>query len=206
MKTTERQQAIERYSKRIQQLGPVVQALGWRNHEQQQLRFKIIAEGLPQLEGASILDIGCGFGDLYNYLAPQVTPEKYIGCDISSEVLHVARTRYPDVRFDLRDVLEMPYPEQSIDYVCISGIFNHRIDDNENFLKQMLKTAYRICKRGLAVNMTTNQVDFRDETLYYFSPESVLRFSRTLSKRVAIRQDYPLYEFTAFIYRESSTQ
>lgn len=203
MKPSERQQAIERYAERIQRFGPVVQALGWRDQAQQQLRFDIMFEGLVLRDTASILDIGCGFGDFYQYLVSQGATPRYVGCDISPEVLNVARNRYPDVQFELRDVIEDPYPDKSFDYVCISGIFNHRLDDNENFLRKMLSTAYRTCSRGVAANMTTDRVDYQDNHLYYFNPESVLSYCLTLTPRVALRQDYPLYEFTTFVYRET---
>ena len=106
------------------------------------------------------------------------------------------------MQFDERDILERSYPENSFDYVCISGIFNHRLTDNEGFLKRMLSAAYRTGVRGVAANMTTDRVDYRDDELYYFNPERVLRFCLSLSRRVFLRHDYPLYELTVFIYRE----
>ncbi|HXG54325.1 MAG TPA: methyltransferase domain-containing protein [Vicinamibacterales bacterium] len=202
MKPAERQHVVDRYAERLGRLGPVVQALGWRDETQQELRFKVMADGLTHLEGASVLDIGCGFGDFFGYLRGRGHALRYVGCDLSPDVLEVARGRHPGVTFEVRDVLAQPFPAGSFDYVCMSGIFNHRLSDNEGFLRQMLGTAFATCAAGAAANMTTSYVDYEDPHLYYFSPEDVFRHCQTLTRRVALRHEYPLYEFTVFLYRD----
>lgn len=206
MKPVERQHVIDRYAERLGRLGPVVQALGWRDQVQQQLRFSVLAEGLPHLDGASLLDIGCGFGGLFESLRGRGVRVRYVGCDISPDVLDIARARHPDVTFELRDVLDDPYPAGTFDYVCMSGIFNYRLADNDGFLQQMLSAAYATCTRGVGANMMTDHVDYRDEHLHYFSPEQVLRFCQTLTRRLALRHDYPLYEFTVFLYHDDGSR
>ncbi len=204
MKPAERQRVIDRYATRLGELGPVVQALGWRDEAQQELRFRIMSEGMPALAGASVLDIGCGFGDFYGYLRRRGHDVTYVGCDLSPDVLGVARSRYPGVNFEVRDVLEQPYLERSFDYVCMSGIFNHRIEDNEGFLRHMLATSFRTCAKGTVANMTTDFVDYQDAHLFYFSPEAVFRHCRSLTRRLALRHEYPLYEFTIFLYTDAA--
>lgn len=205
MKPAERQHVIDRYAERLGRMGPVVQALGWRDEAQQRLRFQVMTEGLRDLEGASVLDIGCGFGDFCDYLRGHGHHGRYVGCDLSPDVLEVARSRHPDVTFERRDVLEHPFQASSFDYVCMSGIFNHRLSDNEGFVRQMLGAAFAACVTGVAANMTTSYVDYQDPHLYYFSPDAVFRHCQTLTRRVALRHDYPLYEFTVFLYRNGTT-
>lgn len=204
MKPSERQHVVDRYAERLGRLGPVVQALGWRDEEQQDLRFQVMVEGLRELDGASVLDIGCGFGDLYRYLKAGGHDVRYTGCDLSSDVLDVARARHPGVTFEVRDVLERPYPTRSFDYVCMSGIFNHCLSDNDGFLHRMLAVSFESCAKGVAANMTTDYVDYQDAHLHYFNPEAVFCYGRTLTRRVALRHDYPLYEFTVFLYRDGT--
>lgn len=203
MKPAERQDVIDRYADRLKRLGPVVQALGWRDDAQQQLRFSVIADGLSGVGGGSVLDVGCGFGDFRAYLEQRGLQVNYVGCDVSPDVLEVARARHPDGAFELRDILDNPYPPGSFDYVCLSGLFNHRLADNDAFLHRMLAAAFAACTRGVSANMTTDYVDYRDEHLHYFSPERVFHFGQTLTRRVALRHDYPLYEFTIFLYRDA---
>ena len=204
MNSLERQHVVDRYAERLGRLGPVVQALGWRDTAQQELRFKVMVDGMRSLRGASVLDVGCGFGDFFDYLHAGDHAVRYTGCDLSPDVLAVARTRHPELTFEERDILERPYPSQAFDYVCMSGIFNHRIADNVSFLRSMLAAGFDSCSKGVVANMTTSYVDYEDAHLFYFSPEDVFRHARTLSKRVAIRHDYPLSEFTLFIYRDDT--
>jgi SAM-dependent methyltransferase len=204
MNQAERQHVIDRYAERLGRLGPVVQALGWRDQAQQELRFRVMADGMRSVDGASVLDVGCGFGDFYDYLTAAGHDVRYTGCDLSPDVLAVARERHPELTFEQRDILDRPHPSRSFDYVCMSGIFNHRISDNDAFLRAMLAAAFDTCSTGVVSNMTTSYVDYQDAHLYYFSPEDVFRQARTLSKRVALRHDYPLYEFTLFIYRDDT--
>jgi 2-polyprenyl-3-methyl-5-hydroxy-6-metoxy-1,4-benzoquinol methylase len=44
------------------------QALGWRKKNEQLLRFKMLI-GLNKLNDCSVLDIGCGTGDLLEYFS-----------------------------------------------------------------------------------------------------------------------------------------
>lgn len=52
----------------------------------------------------NILDISCGTGDLLNELS-----EKYnvIGSDISKEMIHIAKRKYPDIEFYVSDMAEL---------------------------------------------------------------------------------------------------
>ena len=50
--------------------------------------------------------------------------------------------------------------------------------------------------------MMTAYVDFREDRLFYYSPEEIFRFSKTLTKRVLLRHDYPLFEFTVYLYKD----
>lgn len=201
MKPEEKQHVIDRYAERLRRLGPEVEALGWRDRAQQELRFAVLAAGSGIRSGQSVLDIGCGFGDLYDYLTSQGIEVDYTGCDISPDVLSVARERHGALKFEQRDVLTEPYADGTFDHVFASGIFNFRLTDNESFLHAMLRAAFRMSAGSVCANMMTDQVDFRDEQLHYYSPESVLAFCRTLSRSVVLRHDYPLYEFSVFIYR-----
>ena len=191
--------AIKRYEERIKRLGPTVQALGWKDIDQQRLRFSILA-GIADLDGKSILDVGCGFGDFYGFLISHGKEVDYTGIDISLEALSIAKDRYPDARFEERDILSGD-SEKRFDYVVESGVFNHVLLDNETFARAMLRTMFNVSNHGVAVNMLTDYVDYKEDHLYYYNPEAYFRYCKTLSKLVTLRHDYPLYEFTLYVYR-----
>jgi SAM-dependent methyltransferase len=201
MRPEEKQQAIDRYAARLAKLGPTAQALGWRDSAQQRLRFDVLASLARLQSGNSILDIGCGFADLYDYLREHDIDVEYTGCDLVPEVLAVARCRHDGLTLEQRDVLEQPYAKTSFDHVFISGIFNHHLRDNVEFLERMLRSAFETSRLSVCANMTTDRVDYRDEHLFYFAPADVLNSCLSLTRHVALRHDYPLYEFSVFLYR-----
>ena len=62
-----------------------------------------------------------------------------------------------------------------------------------------------MCRSGIAFNLITDQVDFREPQLFYADPTETLDFCRrALSRHVVIRHDYPLYEYTTYVYRSAA--
>lgn len=199
MNPQEKVETIKRYTERFAKAGPTVQVLGWRDQAQQALRFDVLA-GIGDFDGKSVLDVGCGFGDFADYLQGHGRRCRYVGVDINPTLLEVARRRHPELRFEERDLLAQPLDER-FDYVVESGVFNHRLSDNETFAQRMLAAMYATCRLGVAANLMSDRVDYRDDDLYYFHPEAYLHYGSGLSPYVTIRHDYPLYEFTLYIYR-----
>ena len=67
MKQESIKEVVERYQKRLQKHGKTFESLQSGSKEHQSLRFNI-QKNLGIENGDSVLDIGCGLGDFYNYL------------------------------------------------------------------------------------------------------------------------------------------
>jgi len=197
----EKREIISLYETRLKEHGDSVQTMGWRNREKQYLRFKILSE-IGDLNGAKILDIGCGFGDFHQYLINENMKVDYTGYDISPKIIDVAKSKYPEVKFRVKDILREEISEK-FDYVFESGILNKRISNNIGYAKKMIARMFGLCKNGVALNMMTNYIDYREDYLYYYSPEKIFGFCKNLSKWIVLRHDYPLYEFTIYLYKKS---
>ena len=74
-------------------------------------------------EGASVLEIGCGTGDLLHALRPR----RGLGIDLSPRMVEIARGKYPDLEFAIGDVEALTLEEQ-FDYVVLSDLVGH-LDD-----------------------------------------------------------------------------
>jgi ubiquinone/menaquinone biosynthesis C-methylase UbiE len=94
----------------------------------QNVRFNIIKEiGINSND--SILDVGCGFGDLLTFLKETINYQgKYTGIDITPEFLIECRKRYPDYDFREMDILEDSIYDMW-DYVVLTGTLNIKIGE-----------------------------------------------------------------------------
>lgn len=199
MDEKEKADIIRLYEDRLEKYGVSVKTMGWRNTTQQKLRFKILSE-IGDLNGKHILDVGCGFGDFYDYLDQSGLYTLYHGIDISPKIIDSARNRRKGLLVEVRDILTDELNER-FDYVFESGILNKRISDNYAYAQDIITNMYRVCNEGIAFNMMTDYVDFQEDYLFYYSPEKIFSFCKGLSKFVVLRHDYPLYEFTVYMYK-----
>ena len=196
----EKNETIKRYNERLEMYGDDPRSLGWLNGRQH-IRFKVLSE-IADLNNCTILDLGCGFGDLCGFLKRNYKVD-YTGYDINNNLLEIAKKKYPDARFDVKDIL-MGQIIEKFDYIISSGVFNFRLSDNTSFTKKMLKKMFEMCDKGVAVDFITDYVDYRNEDLHYTNPEDMFSFCKTLSKRVTIRNDYMPFEFCVYIYKNDS--
>jgi SAM-dependent methyltransferase len=91
---------------------------------------------------ARVLEIGCGPGTIVPYL-PQ---SGYLGFDLSSEYIEVARRRFPRAEFVCERVSGFSIAQRgSFDVVIAVGIVHH-LDDAE--AKQLFQIAYDALKSG----------------------------------------------------------
>lgn len=201
MNAKDKEQTIKRYEECLLKFGRSVKTMGWRDEEQQKLRFVILSE-IGDLQSRKILDVGCGFGDLYFFLLKRGIKVNYTGYDISPKIIELARKNYPKLKLEIKDIL-VDSVNEKFDYVFSSGIFNYRISNNLKFAREMIRRMFDISKLGIAVNMVTNYVDYKEKYLFYYSAEEMFKFAKGLSRYVILRHDYPLYEFTIYIYKKS---
>ena len=71
-------------------------------------------------DGARVLEIGCGRGDLLAALKPSYG----VGIDYASEMVSQAQARYPDLVFHVADVHELELEGQKFDFIVLSDVIN----------------------------------------------------------------------------------
>ena len=82
----------QRYRQRYEDHGYSPRTLGW-NKDRQAIRFQSLSS-LFDLKDASVLDIGCGFADLYTFLKDNdQAPADYLGIDLVPELTEEAIRR-----------------------------------------------------------------------------------------------------------------
>lgn len=196
----------ELYAKRIHQFGEDPRALYWKGYYEQLLRLQILAEIEPHWGNQSILDVGCGFCDLIEVLRARGFCGRYVGVDVTHEVLQFAYRRHSDLEILKRDILENPLSEQ-FDYVMASGTFNLKFcEDMPGFVSVMLQTMFEHSIVGVAVNYLSTYVDFQQPRAYHTDPGRIFAEAKKLTRRVLLRHDYMPWEFTLYLYRNDHTQ
>ncbi len=94
----------------------------------------------PDLNGKSILDLGCGYGWHCKY-AIECGAEKALGIDLSEKMINEAnkRNNEPKIKYMICAVDDYDYPANSYDCV-ISNLVLHYIEDIESIFKKIHQT------------------------------------------------------------------
>jgi SAM-dependent methyltransferase len=195
------------YAESLAKHGVDARAVGWGDEGSHRLRFDKLAEVLPAgVTPVDVADLGCGYGALFDYLDERLGPAltRYVGYEISSEMASVARERLRDPR---AFVLETAEPTEQVDYSFACGPFNVKLDASERdwdaYVKGQLRALAATSRAGLAFNLLTTAVDWRDSKLFYADPDAYLEFCRReLSPDARLIDDYPLYEWTILVRLE----
>jgi SAM-dependent methyltransferase len=82
--------------------------------------------GLKQVNGKSVLEVGCGAGDLLR-VAATFQPKELYGVDQSAEAIEMARRHLKgiDVDLDVAPVSALPFPGKSFDMVFVMFELQH---------------------------------------------------------------------------------
>ncbi|MEM7300511.1 MAG: class I SAM-dependent methyltransferase [Pseudomonadota bacterium] len=193
-----KEQLGKHYDRLVEQHGLSSQSAQWADKESHWKRLSVLCEISQDLPKSSVLDVGCGVGELLQYLVSEADFKgSYTGLDVSRKAVEAARLRHPDDRFECQDISET-HSVGPHDYVVLCGIFNNRMGDEEEaraYLRSLLKASVRLARKGVAFNLISTYVDYRDPDLNYFSPEAVLEFVKNeITDRFTLRNDYLVRE------------
>jgi SAM-dependent methyltransferase len=172
-------------------------ALGW-HPVGQQTRFKILAQ-IGELAHCSVLDVGCGYADLYPFLRQRFAGVQYQGIEHMPELLDVAQARYAHatgITLRLGDFLQISLPLS--DYVLASGALSYRHRD-PRFVYQAIAQLFGNCRLGLGFNLLSWEPP-GGGPLAAYDPADIVAFCNTLASKVVLLDGYWQGDFTVFMY------
>ena len=187
--------AVERYSRRLREFGSDARTLGWDTRANQWARFAAAASVAP-FGGREVLDIGCGLADFRVFLEEAgMPPASYSGVDINDDLLEVARGRFPDSRFERRNVLLQPYDAPVCDVALMLGLVNFRLTDLDNYeyAARAIDAAFAACRDALVVDMLSarRSPDYPEESfVFYFEPARMLELALSRTPYVQLHHAY----------------
>lgn len=196
------------YSGKLQAHGASPQGVDWNGKESQWLRFKQLSRVLDRTAGFSLLDYGCGYAALYDYIASSgMTEFRYTGLDASEAMIAAAKERISSADPSASWCLgSQELADASFDFVVASGVLNVRLEFDvqrwEDYVFKTIGEFDRLSSRGFAFNCLTfySDADRKRDDLYYPRPEAFFKLCKTkYSRNVSLLHDYDLYEFTILV-------
>ncbi len=199
------QQAKNYFEERLTTHGATARGVDWNSETAQELRFSQLARVCTPQDPFSLLDYGCGYGALADYLLRAGYPmTRYIGFDILESMTAKARETYahlPQCSFTSDPAKLAP-----VDFAIASGIFNLKLevshDDWTHYVLRELHKMDSLCERGFSFNMLTKYSDpeYMRPHLYYADPCFLFDYCKThFSRNVALLHDYEAYDFTLIV-------
>lgn len=191
------------YGSKLKKAGPESAKLGWESEEAQNLRFEVLAKNID-LNGKSLLDVGCGLGSLYSYLRGKNINVKYSGVDILEEMVLCSRTKFPEAKFFCEDIFESKFSESNkFDVIYSSGIFNLDLVNNMDFLEKALRKFVGMADHAVVFNLLSDRSDNKEKEYFYYNEKDVDKIISKLpikpSKTVFI-DSYLCNDFTVVLF------
>lgn len=182
-----------------------IKAIGSESMAHKNLHYKKISELFKDDSSFSLLDVGAGFGDYFDYLVLHHSEQNfsYHGLEIIEDFCKIAREKYPLININTDNILTRDIDHY--DYVILSGIFHQRGDVSltewNKFLEQILIKSFTICRKGISFNILCDFVDYKIDGNYYVDLDELIKFIIVnISRYINVDISTPLFEATLQIY------
>lgn len=193
---------------------------GWSSWEHQYAVFSSIT-AFHDGQG-SILDVGCGQGDLLDSLRIRFNGKvefQYTGLDISKKMIDHARKnhKWSEAKWLCEDLLGFNYTH---DFVVGAGTFNVRISDDDEkqyeYLRKHLVKMYDLANRVVSLSVLSNQLLPEEglmpeegtvqsakamDVLYQYDPAKVLDISLSITPNVILDHTSLIAQCAVYLYK-----
>lgn len=145
--------------------------VAWIREGSQEDNFKLVSSHIEN--GDSLLDYGCGIGDLLSHLNKRrIQISDYLGVDINPNYIELANKKYEDREFKL--ISDIDQLSGNYDKVCAVGVFTWYIS-KEEFISTINKL-YQICNKEVLLTLIYDYTERR-------VPYRVSRVSKNLEEQ-----------------------
>jgi SAM-dependent methyltransferase len=185
------------------------EANGWGSRRSQYRRYTAAQEMLPIRDGDCVVDIGCGTGDLSQFLWEKGVDICYHGFDIMPEMVDLGKKRHGD-KFRQWDIYETPLDTRSDWAICIGTIGALATRDVEERWKNLAKLLMNVAAnvdKGFVFTMLTdrNAHNEADDHHWFVDPaEAVAKVMELIPPQmpISIRMDYHPHEIMFAVMNE----
>lgn len=191
----------EYYSERIDRFGPTSPGVDWNSKDGQLARFERFNRLFERLPGAlSVIDYGCGYGELYKFLLSRSEVTSYAGVNVAPARAEATRKLLGD---DGDTVILakcfVSYETYNVDIsVNLADWAGDSVFDN-------LKAVLRKATFGTSVDFQLSLYEPKNSqsTLFYSDSKKAMGFFLWGFTPLAnLEHSYSLWEFAATVHRE----
>lgn len=193
--------------------GPTHLGVDWPNQHDLHKRYRVMLDLIPENKfPCSFLDFGCGAGLMAGWLKKEELLHllDYYGCDISQKFVDHCKEKFKETveEFFLLDATKNPEQLPTFDYIIMNGVFTMKVGLSQeqmwDHFCQLISIVFSKATKGIAFNLMSKQVDWERDDLFHVSLDQLAFFlTKQLSRHFVIRNDYGLYEYTVYLYKEA---
>lgn len=161
-------------------------SLTWGNAEgtSARARYEIMNSFIP-FSDKNIIEFGCGWGSFFDF---GFICESYLGFDINSNFIKLAKSKYPNNKFEQIDILNINYiTSDKYDLAISSGVAGNQGGpaDHPLKLKKYLSIMFDSANKVI-VNFPSTWATIRSNNIEYFSPSSTLEVALSITNNVQL--------------------
>lgn len=197
-----RKRLIQLHEYSFSEFGYSPESLFWGSRSVQKTRFKALSE-IGIADGDSLLDVGCGFADLYSWLKGCGISVEYTGIDLSPDILNKGVELNPELNLRQGEIFDFDWQPQSYDWISLSGTLNWNLKDGGDYAHRVIEAMFRLCRKGVAFNMLDARIfdPVLLGQLVGYDPDIIVSFCRDITPDSRLRHDYLEGDFTIYMYR-----
>jgi len=144
------------------------------------------------LDGAKILDVGCGPG---HYTKKLSNFGKVTGLDLSEEAIKVAKSKYSRIQFIAGNLYDYPFPADAFDIVVAQEVFDH-VEDQTAFLNRV----ERLLKpQGYLILSCTNRFVLVRGGFPDLGPDHIKKYLTKKELRDLLRRNFRVLQIHSLI-------
>lgn len=205
------QSIVRHYEDCLAKHGDSHLGVDWPNANDAAKRYHIMLDLIrPASTEKTLLDFGCGASHLYQHILDnKIQGLLYSGLDASQAFCDLSQQKYPQNEYFCLDILAEPHKLPEYDYIVMNGVFTEKrelsFDEMYDYLQHMLTAVFAKARHGIAFNVMSKQVDWERDDLFHMPIGDLTDFlAKSLSRHYIVRNDYGLYEYAVYVYKEHS--
>lgn len=203
LQTKAKDQLHQFWNERTKKYGNNFEVVGW-TEESQRKRFIALSQ-LGEFEGSSLMDVGCGRGDLLKFLTSAGINVDYTGYDLNKEMIKFCHNIYPAIaeNFQVFDILEST-PPRRFDYATCIGVLNQVTSpESPEFASSFIERLYSLVDKAVAVSITSIHAPRKTSDTFYFDPADMASRISKFTTKFKIDHSYLKNDFTIFLYKDN---